>query len=51
MQGTITKKHLLTVIREFGLIVAIRLLLSRKPVALTLLMRGGLKWMIKFKNI
>lgn len=41
MQGVVTKKHILLVVKEFGLIVAIKLLLSRKPVALTLLTKGG----------
>jgi hypothetical protein len=40
MQGTTTKKHILIVRKEFGLIIAIKLLLSRKSVALTLLMKG-----------
>ncbi len=38
MQGTITKKHFLIILKEFGLKKAIKILFSQKPVALTLLM-------------
>jgi len=38
MTGLVTKKHALLVCREFGMRVALRLLLSRKPVALLTLM-------------
>ncbi len=37
MTGTITRRHFLTVAREFSIRTAIRLLISRKPVALTVL--------------
>ena len=40
MKGTITKKHFLMILKEFGWKKAIKILLSRKPVALTLLMEG-----------
>ena len=34
MKGVVTKKHFILVAKEFGLKIAIKLLLSRKPVAL-----------------
>jgi len=37
MQGTITKKHIFLIFKEFGLRKAIKVLFSLKPVALTLL--------------
>lgn len=39
MKGVITKKHFLVIAKEFGLRKAIKILLSQKPVALTLLMK------------
>lgn len=38
MKGAITKKHFLIILKEFGWKKAIKILLSKKPVALTLLM-------------
>ena len=38
MKGIITKKHFLLIVKEFGLKKAIKILLSQKPVVLTLLM-------------
>jgi hypothetical protein len=38
MKGVVTRKHFLIVLREFGLRVAFKLLLSSKPVALIILM-------------
>ncbi len=40
MQGTVTKKHIFLIFKAFGLIKALKILLSKKPVALTLLMGG-----------
>jgi len=40
MQGTVTKKHIFLIFKEFGFKKAVKVLLSLKPVALTLLMRG-----------
>ena len=40
MNGLVTKKHWRLVWKEFGFVAAIRLLTSRKPVALTILMKG-----------
>jgi len=37
MQGTITKKHIFLIFKEFGLKKALKVLLSLKPVALNLL--------------
>lgn len=38
MQGVVTRRHVFLIAKEFGLKAAIRVLLSRKPVALTLLL-------------
>ena len=38
MTGVITKKHFIQIWRAFGLRAAIRVLVSRKPVALTALL-------------
>ena len=38
MRGVITKKHILPILRAFGLKAALRVLISNKPVALSLLM-------------
>jgi hypothetical protein len=40
MNGVITKKHFFLIAKAFGLKIAIKVLLSRKPVALTTLMGG-----------
>ena len=37
MAGVVTKRHFLTVAKEFGIKAAFRLLVSREPVALTTL--------------
>lgn len=39
MTGVITKKDWILVAREFGIIASIKLLISRKPVALTTLIK------------
>lgn len=38
MTGVVTKKHIILIAREFGLWIAFKVLFSRKPVALRLLM-------------
>jgi len=40
MQGTITKKHFIEIWQAFGWKKAIKILFSRKQVALTILMGG-----------
>jgi len=37
MKGTITKRHCLLVAREFGWLTALRLIISRRPIALQIL--------------
>ena len=38
MKGVITKKHFVEITRTFGIRKALKVLFSRRPVALTLLM-------------
>jgi hypothetical protein len=40
MDGVVTKKHFFLIAKAFGLKMAIKVLLSRKPVALNTLMGG-----------
>jgi len=41
MTGVVTKKHIILIAREFGLWKALKVLVSRKPVALRVLMMKG----------
>jgi hypothetical protein len=41
MTGVVTKIHIILIVREFGWRKALRVLISRKPVALKVLMMEG----------
>jgi hypothetical protein len=41
MTGVVTKKHIILIAREFGWRKALKMLFSRKPVALRVLMADG----------
>jgi hypothetical protein len=38
MTGVVTKKHIILIAKEFGWVKALKVLISRKPVALMVLM-------------
>jgi hypothetical protein len=41
MTGVVTKKHIILIAKEFGLWKAFKILVSRKPVALKILIMEG----------
>ena len=41
MTGVVTKKHIILIAKEFGLWKALKVLVSRKPVALRILVIEG----------